>query len=411
MQTHQSNGELASASLRRAICGLGIAQILSWGSLYYTIAVVAENMRRDLGVSETLFFGAFTLTLFLSGLAAPAAGRLIDEKGGRPVLATGSLLAALALLLLATATGPFMLALGSAVSGVAMAACLYDAAFTALNELAGASYRKAVTAVTLFGGFASTVFWPLSQVLMDAIGWRETLAVYAALQAFVCLPIHLWLLPRRSARMHIDVKPDDARDTAVSAVTADASDYAWLALAFAMGAFVFSAMSVHLITLLKSGGLAAADAVLVAALIGPMQVLGRIIEFTFARNIRPVTVGTLSFLLMLLALLSLLFVQRMSPFAFVFAALYGFSNGILTIVRGTVPAELYGRVGYGALLGKLARPAFIAKAVAPVMFSLAVAAGLARGGAILALAGCSAISLAAYLVAIRKTAARRSGSA
>jgi predicted MFS family arabinose efflux permease len=408
MQTHHSNGELTRASLRRAICGLGIAQILSWGSLYYTIAVVGENMRRDLGVSETLFFGAFTLSLFLSGLAAPAAGRLIDEKGGRPVLAAGSLLAALALLLLATATGPVMLALGSAVSGVAMAACLYDAAFTALNELAGASYRKAVTAVTLFGGFASTVFWPLSQVLMDAIGWRETLAVYAALQAFVCLPIHLWLLPRRPSRTHVDVKPDDARDTAAAA---DASDYAWLALAFAMGAFVFSAMSVHLITLLKSGGLAAADAVIVAALIGPMQVLGRIIEFTFARNIRPVTVGTMSFLLMLLALLSLLFVQRMSPFAFVFAALYGFSNGIMTIVRGTVPAELYGRVGYGALLGRLARPAFIAKAVAPVMFSLAVAAGLARSGAILALAGCSAISLAAYLVAIRKTAARRGETA
>lgn len=406
MQIDQSNGEPASrAFLRRAVCGLGVAQILSWGSLYYTIAVLGESMRRDLGVSETLFFGAFTLSLFLSGLAAPAAGRLIDERGGRPVLAAGSLLAALALLLLATATGPLTLALGSAVSGIAMAACLYDAAFTALNELAGASYRKAVTAVTLFGGFASTVFWPLSQVLMDAFGWRETLAVYAALQAFICLPIHLWLLPRRSSRAHAGGK---AADAPAPAAAGNTSNYAWLALAFAMGAFVFSAMSVHLITLLKSGGLTPADAVIVAALIGPMQVLGRIIEFTFARNIRPVTVGTMSFLVMLLALLALLFVQRMSPFAFLFAALYGFSNGIMTIVRATVPAELYGRVGYGVLLGKLARPAFIAKAVAPVTFSVVVAAGLERNGAILALAGCSAISLAAYLVAVRKTASRRS---
>jgi Na+-translocating ferredoxin:NAD+ oxidoreductase RnfD subunit len=135
-----------------------------------------------------------------------------------------------------------------------------------------------------------------------------------------------------------------------------------------------------------------------------MQVLGRILEFTFARNIRPVTVGTLSFLLMLLALLALLFVRDLSLLAFLFAALYGFSNGIMTIVRGTVPAEIYGRTGYGALLGKLARPAFIAKAVAPVAFSLVVAAGLVRGDAILALAGCSVVSLAAYLAALKKTA-------
>jgi len=399
MHTDQSNhAPLDRAALKRAICGLGIAQIISWGSLYYTIAVLGENMRRDLNVSETLFFGAFTLSLFLSGLAAPGAGRLIDDKGGRRVLAAGSLLAAVALSLLAAATGPVTLALGSALSGVAMAVCLYDAAFTALNEIAGSSYRTAVTAVTLFGGFASTVFWPLSQLLMDAFGWRQTLLLYAALQALVCFPIHYWLMPRR----RLDAPPTITAGSAAAGAPAVAANYAWLAAAFAMSAFVFSALSVHLIGLLKSGGLSAKDAVLVAALIGPMQVLGRILEFTFGRNVRPITVGAMSFLLMLLALLALLFVQDMSPVAFVFAALYGFSNGIMTIVRGTVPAELFGRAGYGALLGRLARPAFIAKAIAPVAFSLVVAAGLARGNAILALAGCSALSLLAYLFAVKK---------
>ncbi len=399
-ETGKTNSQAeGSPHLMRVICGLGIAQIISWGSLYYTIAVLGESMRRDLGVSETLFFGAFTLSLFLSGLAAPAAGKLIDDKGGRPVLAAGSLLAAAALLMLATAVGPVTLALGSAVSGVAMAVCLYDAAFTALNEMAGPSYRKAVTAVTLFGGFASTAFWPLSQVLLDVVGWRNTLFLYAMLQGLICFPIHLWLLPRRAPQ-----PPLKAAAVTDVATAGKFSGYAWLALAFAMGAFVFSAMSVHLISLLKSGGLSARDAVIVAALIGPMQVLGRILEFTFARNIRPVTVGTMSFLLMLLALLALLFVRDLSLLAFLFAALYGFSNGIMTIVRGTVPAEIYGRAGYGALLGKLARPAFIAKAVAPVAFSLVVAAGLVRGGAILAFAGCSVVSLVAYLVALKKTA-------
>jgi MFS family permease len=394
--------------LTRVVCGLGVAQIISWGSLYYTIAVLGESMRRDLKVSEALFFGAFTLSLFLSGLAAPAAGRLIDARGGRPVLAIGSLLAAAALLLLALATGPLTLALGSALSGIAMAACLYDAAFTALNEIAGSSYRKAVTAVTLFGGFASTVFWPLSQLLMDKLGWRETLVLYAALQALICLPIHLWVLPRQRATSPL--AGDGASAAApVSAAPAVRANYGWLAMAFALSAFVFSAMSVHLIGLLTSGGLRAQDAVLVAALIGPMQVLGRIVEITVARNVRPITVGTMSFLLMLLALIALLFVNALSPLAFLFAALYGFSNGIMTIVRGTVPAELFGRVGYGALLGRLARPAFIAKALAPVAFSLAVTAGLLRGGAILALAACSAVSLLAYLIAVKKVTSKTTG--
>jgi predicted MFS family arabinose efflux permease len=390
---------LQRAPLARAVCALGIAQIISWGSFYYAIAVLGDSMRRDLGVSETLLFGAFTLSLFISGLAAPMAGRLIDERGGRSILALGSCIGVAALLLLATAAGPLSLLLGSVVAGVAMAACLYDAAFAALNQMAGHAYRKSVTALTLFGGFASTAFWPLSQLLLDAIGWRQTLAVYAGLQLVICLPLHWWLLPARRAAADAAVGPHASIAAAAPPAVAD---YAWLAAAFALITFVSSALLVHLITLLKSAGLDAKQAVLVASLIGPMQVLGRILEFTFARHIRPLAIGAISFVLMLLALTALFFVQGLALPAFLFAALFGFSNGIITIARGTVPAALFGRVGYGALLGKLARPSFIARALAPVMFSAAMTAGLVRGNAILVLIGCAALSLVAYQVAIKK---------
>lgn len=386
--------------LMATVSALGITQIISWGSFYYTIAVLGEPMRRDLGVSQTLLFGAFTLSLFLSGLAAPTAGKLIDDRGGRMILSLGSCIGAGALILFATARGPVTLVLASLMAGAAMAALLYDAAFAALNQIAGASYRRAVTALTLFGGFASTVFWPLSQVLLDAIGWRQTLIVYAGLQLLICLPLHWWLLPDHRTEAPPVTPLSEVKPAASGPATAD---YAWLAAAFALVTFVSSALLIHLITLLKSAGLNAKDAVFVAALIGPMQVVGRILEFTVARNIRPVTIGTVSFVLMLLAVIVLHFVQGLSPMAFLFAVFFGFSNGIMTIVRGTVPAVLFGRAGYGALLGRLARPAFIARALAPVVFSVAMTAGLMRGNAILALIACAALALAAYRLAIRRT--------
>jgi predicted MFS family arabinose efflux permease len=389
--------------LAASVIALGVSQIISWGSFYYTIAVLGEAMQRDLGISQTFLFGAFTLSLFLSGLAAPVAGKLIDERGGRLVLSLGSCIGAAALLLFATASGPLTLLLASVMAGVTMAAALYDAAFAALNQIAGASYRRAVTALTLFGGFASTVFWPLSQLLLDAIGWRQTLVMYAALQLLICLPLHWWLLPNHR-RAAVPTGPSPDADQTSSRAPGAGYGFAWLAAAFALVSFVSSALLIHLISLLKLAGLSAKDAVFVAAMIGPMQVVGRVLEFTVARNIRPVMIGTVSFVLMLLAVLVLYFVQGFSPLAFLFAAFFGFSNGIMTIVRGTVPAVLFGRDGYGALLGRLARPAFIARALAPAVFSLAMTAGLMRGNAILALGACAGLAVVAYQLAIGRAA-------
>lgn len=389
-----------SPSLAATVCALGITQIISWGSFFYTIAVLGESMQRDLGVSQTLLFGAFTFSLFLSGLAAPTAGKLIDDRGGRMVMSLGSCIGAAALALFAAAAGPVMLVLASMLAGVAMAALLYDAAFAALNQIAGASYRRAVTAITLFGGFASTVFWPLSQVLLDAIGWRQTLAVYAGLQLLVCLPLHWWMLPARRGGTD---PASAAQEPPQDAPAPTSRSYGWLAVAFALGSFIASGLFIHSISLLKSAGMDAKDAVFVAALIGPMQVVGRILEFTVARNIRPVTIGTISFVTMLLAVIVLYFVQEMLPLAFLFAAFFGFSNGIMTIVRGTVPAVLFGRAGYGLLLGKLGRPAFIARALAPVVFSAAMTAGLMQRNAILGLTAFAALALAAYWWAIKET--------
>jgi predicted MFS family arabinose efflux permease len=389
-------------NLWRAVCALGVAQIISWGTLFYTIAVLGGAMRRDLGVSDIFLFGSFTAGLFLSGVVSPLVGRTIDARGGGRVLAAGSILGAIATAALATAQGPWTMLAGWLLAGVAMSACLYDPAFATLHQISGTAYRRAVTALTLFGGFASTVFWPLSQYLLDEIGWREAFGVYAGLHLFVCLPVHLLLVPRMPA-----VHATAAAPAAPAEVRAgDRAVFGWLAAALALAAFMGTAMAAHVIDLLTATGLTARDAVLVGSLIGPMQVAGRVMEFAFGRNMRALAVGTLAFALMAASLALFTQVRGVWIVALAFAMIYGWSNGVMTIVRGTVPAELFGPRGYGALLGRLARPQFILKSSAPLALTLLYTIDPNRTLPPYALLLVSLAALAAYRCAIAAAAQR-----
>lgn len=382
--------------LWRTVSALGVAQIISWGTLFYTIAVLGSAMRGELGLSDIMLFGSFTAGLFLSGIVSPLVGRQIDLRGGRLVLASGSLLGALASSVLATAQGPFAMLAGWLLAGVAMAACLYDPAFATLHQISGRSYRRAVTALTLFGGFASTVFWPLSQYLLDTVGWRNAFAVYAGLHLLVCLPLHLALVPR----VRFERPPPEVAHAAVATTTRTGAVFAWLAVALSLAAFLGSAIAAHLIDLLTVTGLTARDAVLVGSLIGPMQVAGRIMEFAFGRRIRALAVGTLAFVLMAIALALFTQVHGVWIVALAFAIVYGWSNGVMTIVRGTVPAELFGHSGYGALLGRLAQPQFILKAIAPVALTLLYAVDPDRTVTPYALLAVAIAALIAFRLAV-----------
>ncbi len=384
-------------SLTPLIAALGVAQIISWGSLFYAIGVLGPSMRNELDVSELFLFGAFTAGLLVSGTLAPLAGRLIDRRGGRFVLSTGSALAALALALLAIATHPAVMVAGWLIAGAAMAACLYDPAFATLSQHAGMRYRRAVTALTLFGGFASTVFWPLSHLLLEAWGWRATFGIYAGLHLAVCWPIHRLFVPAHLRRPHPNAP---AAGDGASPGFSDAR-LRWLTASFAIATFIFGVIAVHLITLLTGAGLTAAQAVTVSMLVGPMQVAGRVIELGFSGRVRAVTVGLVAFLLMLLALVALISVEGFGMAAIVFVVAYGCGNGVLTIVKGTAPAELYGHKGLGALLGHLSRAGLYAKAVAPASFTAMLAFGLTRNGALAVLAGLAVAGMGTFAMAVR----------
>jgi hypothetical protein len=388
-------------ALARLVAALGIAQVISWGTLFYAIGVLGAPMRAELGVSDVFLFGAFTAGLLVSGILAPAAGRHIDRHGGRAVLCAGSALGAVAMAVLAVCGDRWTLTLGWLLAGAAMAGALYDPAFAALSYHAGDRYRRAVTTLTLFGGFASTVFWPLSQVLLDAIGWRHAFAVYALLHVGVCLPIHAFVVPRGRGA------PSVHAQAAAAHVHADES-LRGLAAAFGVATFVFGIVAVHLINLLTAGGVPKGEAVAMSMLVGPMQVAGRVVELLVSRRVRAVHVGATAFALMGLALVALLTVHGPGAAALLFVIAYGWGNGLLTIAKGTVPAELYGREGLGGLLGYIARAGMVAKAVAPAAWPALLALGLARSWALGALLACAVAGWGAYAWAVRRAPRRLS---
>lgn len=385
------------------IVALGVTQVLGYGSLYYAFAVLAPRITESFGWAAEWTYGGLAIGLLAGGASAPLSGRLIDRYGTRPVMALGSFAAGLSLLLLAEARGlAGYLAAMIAVQAVSTAV-LYDAAFAALTQARGSGARRAISQLTLIGGFASTLFWPLTSHLLGAFDWRAILRIYAASQILLCLPLHAWLLPGRlrvGPSVAGPAEPSDEVETPVLSGAARRRAFFLLALAFSLQGFVISAISVHLIGLLQGLGLAATVAVATGAMIGPSQVAGRLVEMLFGRRLEPVQTAWIASLLMPVGLVLLLVGNLTAWIAGAFAIAFGISMGLGSIVRGTVPLQLFGPVGYGAMMGRLAMPGLGLRAAAPLAFAVI----LERVGPVpgtLLLAAMSACAALAFILLAR----------
>src|SRR6478752_7397881 len=270
---------MTRSTVWRLVPALGLTQIVSWGTLYYSIAVLGASMREELGISAAMLFGAYSLALLISALTAPFVGRAIDRHGGRVVMSLGSVAAALALFLIA----------------------------------------------------------------------------------------------------HV---------------------HSTIALAF--NGFIVSVLTVHLITILQGKGLTLATAVWVGTFFGPMQVTGRLLEFSIGRRFASRSIGIAALSLLVVAVVVLLALNGQIVLALLFAILFGGSNGVVTIVRGTVPAELFGRAGYGGTLGNLAAPALFARAIAPFAFAPLAVAESAMVAGLLVLLAMAALSVASFGFAVKR---------
>lgn len=381
------------------IPSLGLTQIVAWGSMFYAYGVLMQPMQDALGLSKPAIVGAYSVALLISGLLSTSAGSIIDRIGGRLLMGSGSLLAALMLACLSRVQNATELYLVWAGIGVAMSATLYQPAFAVITQVFGSDYRRAITHLTLFGGFASTVFWPLTQSLLQHVGWRETWLIYAAANLLLCLPIHV-ALPKGSGPAHGATPARTEKSaTRLAAVLREPAFYL-VTGAVTLNALVFAAMSLHMIPVLQAHGISAANAAWVGALVGPMQVLGRVLETTVGKRASTRQVGMIAICLLPLSLLLLFASGPWLPVYAVFAALYGIGNGVMTIVRGALPAELYGRAAYGAISGAMATPVQIAVAAGPFVASLLYAAGNGYPATLLALAGISAAGALLFRYAI-----------
>lgn len=367
-------GRLAlPSSVRGAVHTLGVTQIISWGTTFYAPAVFSAPIIAETGWSKTEVYGAFSASLVLGALLARRVGQFIDERGGRLAMGCGSILCALGLLGLAAAHS-YVVYLGAwIVLGIAMRLALYEAAFATLTAAARHEARRAISVLTLYGGFASSVFWPIGFWLVGAVGWRMALVVFAALNLVVCLPLHLFLLPRgkptapgsdapRASAGH-GPAPLEGRERTLALVL--------LSAAFALFTFMSSALSAHLIDALVALGLTAPAAVAAASLRGVGQVAARLWEVLFAARLGPLTLCILSLGLSPLAFLPL--AAGVSTFtATAFTLLQGAGNGLATIARGVAPLLLFGPHGYGALTGAMAAPSLVAAAFAPAVHAAIV---------------------------------------
>lgn len=378
-----------------AIAALGVTQIVGWGTTHYLPAILADSIADGIGTSPTMVLGSFSWGLLIAGLSARASGRLMDRYGARAVMTIASVLVALGLLAMSFAQGALLLFVGWTLIGLAMRSILYDGAFAAMAALAGPQARRAISLLTLFGGLASTVFWPLGGWLDANFGWRATLQVYALLNLVPCALLHARFAgTRRPAG--IAHETEAAAPVVEERRTRHALRLA--ALAFTLHAFVQSAMAAHLVGLLGGFGFGAAVAVSAASLMGVAQVLARIAEMMLQRRMSAVAVAVPSVALLPASFAIALALPASTASAALFVLTYGCANGLMTIVRGALPLAVFGSAGYAERLGRIAAPGFVAAAAAPVLFSALLES--MGPGAGLALLGVLALGALAAIVAL-----------
>jgi predicted MFS family arabinose efflux permease len=326
---------------------------------------LAQPIAADTGWSLGFVVSGTSIGLLVAGLIAPRVGVIIDRHGGRPMLATASLLNAAGLLGIGLAPNLPIYLLAWIVVGGGMGCGLYDATFAALGKLYGKAARTAITNLTLIGGFASTVCWPLSALLADSFGWRGACLVYALLHIAVALPLQMAVMPPLSATRAGD--PDapalsDPKLRVSAPLSRERLILVLLAMVLSISAGIGSIVIVHLLIFLQARGVDYALAVTLGTLFGPAQVGARLVERLFGAQYHPIWTMVASCLLMLVGLSMLL---AGFPLPGLTILIYGGGYGIMWIARGTLPLSLFGPERYATLMGKLAFPSLIVQALAP----------------------------------------------
>jgi MFS family permease len=347
---------------------MSFSQLIFWGVAYYMIGGFGELIARELGWSRDIVYGGFALALMVMGIVSPVSGRFIDQFGGRAVMIGGAILSAFGCLGLALCQSLFGYYLSWIVLGIAMRFTLYDAAFAALARIGGPDARRPMSQITLIGGLASTLFWPIGDMLAQHLGWRGALFVYAGL-ALTAIPL-LFAIPNDRCSsvsasdliMQRKIPSLNRGDTILAAAL-----YVMIA---ALTNFLNAGMSAQMIAILAGFGVSTSTAVWIATLRGVGQSSARLAELLFGQRLDPITLNLIATAILPLSFVFGLLVGQFTIAAVAFAFLYGVGNGIVTITRGTMPLVLFDHKTYGSFVGKLIAPSFVLSAVAPLVYAV-----------------------------------------
>ena len=356
---------VSDAQFRRVVWPLAIAETLVWAGFYYMFPALLGVWERDFPWTKVEIAGALTVSLLISALLAPVAGRIIDHGHGRTQFVLSTLFGAAMLVLLSRVTELWEFYVAWAGLGAAMAGCLYEPCFAVLTRIMGDRSRQAITIVTLVAGFAGTVCFPTVHTLEAIIGWRNVVLVFAAVAVVVCVPLMLYGLAHHGPEKQ--APPEPAQENTGKPVQLVRSWVFWfLGISYAMMALTHFSVISHMLPMLAEKGASTDTAVLAASMIGPMQVAGRLAVIAVRRHVTstpPIT--AFSLLAMAMASAALIGADMLPGLLVVFVLFHGAGNGVMSITRPVIVAELLGRRRFGVIAGFLAMPYIGFSALSP----------------------------------------------
>lgn len=381
---------------------LSLAQLITWGSVFYTFALLVAPLERELGLSRTQSSLAFSLALLTEGLLAYPVGRLIERGLERVVMSVGSLLVGLGLVWHSQIQSVAAFYAVWIVLGAGLAATLYAPAFAVLTRRFPTDFRRAIITLTFLGGLASTVFTPLSAWLIEQLGWRNALLCLAVLHFLVCLPIHVTVLRRAGGARQLT--PQRPRKAALSPYLRSPA-FLLLGVFVVLMMGVTAALPAHMVSLLRETGLQEAWVIAIPATLGVVQVLGRLLLYFFEQRLDVHMANRLIPCLIPLGLLALIVGAGYPAAALLFVLLFGLGNGMLTIVKGTAMAQYVSREHMASLNGALGVPLALARAGAPLLMGVLWTSEQGYSAGLWLLSVTSVVAVLALVLAQRHAAA------
>ncbi len=394
-----------------AINALGLYVTLMYGITYYAVTTAAPRIADDMSITVSTVFGLLTVALLVTAGLAPRIGRWTDRVGAATVLLVGAGARAVALLGMALAPDLWLFGLAFVIVQILGQLTEYDATFAAAVNLAGDRARAAMSQITLWGGLASTAFWPVTAAMLQRMTWREMFLIFAAVLLVVCVPIagYARSLPNaRPARDKTPAEPAASQPTASAteapppaepAVLRAPPPFMLVAAAFALGGVAYN-LPALMLPVLEGLGLGA-SAVVVGMVFGPSQTAGRLLDMLVGSRVHAITVAMIASAMVALALLILMAGNVWAGLAF--AVLFGAGAGVGYVVRGSVVLALYGTASYASWLGRLSTVRLLVTAMSPLVLAL-VLENLGARAVILVCIAAALLSLACFVAIYRKAA-------